>query len=258
MSVSPEDFVTNVVDVSAAPVEVRRAHPPGRVAATPTEPQLEVLVVADEGSRRAWSAGLAMLGITSIDVMSSIREARERLRERRPGLTIVDAATVVAAAAGNGEAGAVPLLLALGVDPDDRLVVIGSGTSIGEVQASLRAGARGYLRGHSSDVRIRRDPGPAEGRAGAAVGVPGTAATSVAVGQGIPVADVGGRTRMVSHRELEILQHAADGESNNEIGGALGLSPLTVKSHLSRVGRRLGTGDRAHLVMLALRAGAIS
>ena len=37
----------------------------------------------------------------------------------------------------------------------------------------------------------------------------------------------------------------------------LGLSALTVKSHLARIARKLGTGDRAEMVALAMRAGVI-
>jgi len=37
----------------------------------------------------------------------------------------------------------------------------------------------------------------------------------------------------------------------------LGLSALTVKSHLARIARKLGTGDRAHLVALAMRTEII-
>ena len=40
-------------------------------------------------------------------------------------------------------------------------------------------------------------------------------------------------------------------------GATLSLSALTVKSHLSRIGRKLGTGDRAQMVALAMRAGVI-
>ena len=38
---------------------------------------------------------------------------------------------------------------------------------------------------------------------------------------------------------------------------SLGLSALTVKSHLARIARKLGTGDRAEMVALAMRAGVI-
>ena len=39
------------------------------------------------------------------------------------------------------------------------------------------------------------------------------------------------------------------------IGVALGLSALTVKSHLARIARKLGTGDRAEMVAVSMRAG---
>jgi DNA-binding CsgD family transcriptional regulator len=61
----------------------------------------------------------------------------------------------------------------------------------------------------------------------------------------------------MSHRELEVLQLVADGHSNRDVGEQLGLSALTVKSHLARIARKLGTGDRAEMVVMALRAGAI-
>jgi DNA-binding CsgD family transcriptional regulator len=61
----------------------------------------------------------------------------------------------------------------------------------------------------------------------------------------------------LSGREVEVLRLVADGRSNKEIGETLGLSALTVKSHLARISRKLGTGDRAEMVALAMRAGVI-
>lgn len=62
----------------------------------------------------------------------------------------------------------------------------------------------------------------------------------------------------LSAREVEVLQLVSDGQSNKSIGERLGLSALTVKSHLARIGRKLGTGDRAEMVVLAMRAGVVS
>lgn len=62
----------------------------------------------------------------------------------------------------------------------------------------------------------------------------------------------------LTSRESAVLQLVARGQSNREIGELLKLSPLTVKSHLSRIARKLGTGDRARMVLIALRGGAIS
>ena len=62
----------------------------------------------------------------------------------------------------------------------------------------------------------------------------------------------------LSAREIQVLQLVADGKSNKDIGESLGLSALTVKSHLARIARKLGTGDRAEMVATALRSGAIA
>ena len=64
-------------------------------------------------------------------------------------------------------------------------------------------------------------------------------------------------TTDLSAREVGVLRHVADGCSNREVGEHLGLSALTVKSHLARISRKLGTGDRAQLVAIALRAGLL-
>ncbi|MGV1080219.1 MAG: LuxR C-terminal-related transcriptional regulator [Candidatus Nanopelagicales bacterium] len=61
----------------------------------------------------------------------------------------------------------------------------------------------------------------------------------------------------LSPREIEVLQSVAEGHSNKGIGDELGLSALTVKSHLARIARKLGTGDRAEMVALAMRSGLV-
>lgn len=61
----------------------------------------------------------------------------------------------------------------------------------------------------------------------------------------------------LSAREIEVLQSVAEGRSNKEIGEELGLSSLTVKSHLARIARKLGTGDRAEMVAVTMRAGTV-
>lgn len=58
---------------------------------------------------------------------------------------------------------------------------------------------------------------------------------------------------LLSDREVEILSLVASGCSNSEVAQRLHLSPLTVKSHLARIGMKLGTGDRAGMVAQAMR-----
>jgi len=56
-------------------------------------------------------------------------------------------------------------------------------------------------------------------------------------------------------RELEILQEVAQGHTNREIADALYLSPLTVKTHVSRILTKLRARDRVQLVVIAYQAG---
>jgi DNA-binding CsgD family transcriptional regulator len=62
----------------------------------------------------------------------------------------------------------------------------------------------------------------------------------------------------LSQREVQVLQGVADGHTNKQIGDELCLSALTVKSHLARIARKLGTGDRAEMVAIAIRQGVVS
>jgi DNA-binding NarL/FixJ family response regulator len=61
----------------------------------------------------------------------------------------------------------------------------------------------------------------------------------------------------LSPREMEILQHAARGESNKEIARALEISQQTVKNHISSILRKLPARDRTEAAIYALRHGWI-
>ncbi len=59
-------------------------------------------------------------------------------------------------------------------------------------------------------------------------------------------------------REREILAHVGRGQSNTEIAVELVLSPLTVKTHVSRLFLKLTARDRAQLVVLAYETGLVT
>lgn len=61
----------------------------------------------------------------------------------------------------------------------------------------------------------------------------------------------------LSPREIEVLRHAAAGESNKEIADALGLSENTIKNHLKNIMMKLQAPDRTAAVTTALRRGII-
>jgi DNA-binding NarL/FixJ family response regulator len=58
-------------------------------------------------------------------------------------------------------------------------------------------------------------------------------------------------------REREVLGLIAQGLTNAEIAQALQLSPLTAKTHVSRILMKLGARDRVQLVVIAYQTGIV-
>ena len=58
-------------------------------------------------------------------------------------------------------------------------------------------------------------------------------------------------------REREVMALVAAGLSNDEIAARLHLSPLTSKTHVSRMMTKLGARDRAQLVVMAYETGLV-
>ncbi len=59
----------------------------------------------------------------------------------------------------------------------------------------------------------------------------------------------------LTDREIEILPLVAGGPDQQVDRERLSLSPMTVKSHVRRIGQKMGTGDRAQMVAMAMRWG---
>ncbi|MCX5263411.1 MMPL family transporter [Streptomyces sp. NBC_00199] len=122
---------------------------------------------------------------------------------------------------------------------------------------ALRAGASGFL---------VKDTRPAElldairtVAAGEALLSPGPTARLIARFLRSPCGPpaVGGPEGL-SEREREVLALVARGLTNTEIGETLGLSPLTAKTHVSRIMGKLGARDRAQLVIVAYESGLVT
>jgi DNA-binding NarL/FixJ family response regulator len=182
-----------------------------------------MVVVASPFMRETLVRSLRGLGAAEVVEAGSLAEARIRARgPAQRDLAIVDGALP--------DGSGINLITELRSLGWSRALVMSTSEDPYTVRAALAAGVRGFL--VSSTTPATQESGPPRQRSGAADGLSG--------------------------REIEVLQLVAEGRSNKEIGDVLGLSALTVKSHLARIARKLGTGDRAEMVALALRAGVIS
>lgn len=195
---------------------------------TQTRTRFSALVMSNNGPRRgALAHRLRQFGARSIVEASDHAEARAGARiDGSHDLCLID---------GTASDGPIlPLVQDLRALGWRRVVILTARDDAYAVRAALGAGIRGFV------------VSPRLGQSAAPRNL-------------IPMQR--GRTRNapdeLSSREVEVLQSVAEGRSNKEIGEELGLSALTVKSHLARIARKLGTGDRAEMVALAMRSGLV-
>jgi DNA-binding CsgD family transcriptional regulator len=66
------------------------------------------------------------------------------------------------------------------------------------------------------------------------------------------------RTKILTHREREVLQTLAEGKSTREAAAALGVSTKTIETHRRRIMEKLGIHSIAGLVKYAIRHGITS
>ncbi|MFC8671606.1 response regulator [Streptomyces griseorubiginosus] len=215
---------------------------------------IRVLLADDQTLVRA---AFAMLVASARDMevvgeAGSGREAVGTAREVRPDLVVMDirmpdldgieATRLIAA---DETLAGVRVLVLTTYDTDENIV------------EALRAGASGFL---------VKDTRPAElldairtVAAGEALLSPGPTARLIErfLRSPSPAVATGG-PECLSDREREVLALVARGLNNTEIGEALGLSPLTAKTHVSRIMGKLGARDRAQLVIVAYESGMVT
>ncbi|MFC8428950.1 response regulator [Streptomyces sp. NPDC057253] len=214
---------------------------------------IRVLLADDQTLVRA---AFAMLVESARDMevvgeAGSGREAVGAAREVRPDLVVMDirmpdldgieATRLIAA---DETLAGVRVLVLTTYDTDENIV------------EALRAGASGFL---------VKDTRPAElldairtVAAGEALLSPGPTARLIERFLRSPSPAVTGGPECLSEREREVLALVARGLNNTEIGEALGLSPLTAKTHVSRIMGKLGARDRAQLVIVAYESGMVT
>jgi DNA-binding NarL/FixJ family response regulator len=138
-----------------------------------------------------------------------------------------------------------------------KVLVVTTFESDDYVYEALRAGASGFL---------LKDTEPAELIRAVRVVARGDALLAPAVTRRL-ITDIVARPSqrrwqasalaVLTEREREVLALVAQGLSNDELATRLYLSPLTTKTHVSRILTKLGARDRAQLVVLAYETGLV-
>ncbi|TXS40220.1 DNA-binding response regulator [Streptomyces sp. uw30] len=191
-------------------------------------PDMEVVGKAATGREAAELARSARADLVVMDI-------------RMPDLDGIEGTRLIAA---DEDLAGVRVLVLTTYDTDENIV------------DALRAGASGFL---------VKDTRPAElldairtVAAGEALLSPGPTARLIERFLRSPSAPTTGGPECLSEREREVLTLVAHGLNNTEIAETLGLSPLTAKTHVSRIMGKLGARDRAQLVIVAYESGMVT
>lgn len=215
--------------------------------ASTTQTRTATVVVADH--RPVVRAGLAQLsdrdaGIDVVDVCSppTITESLDR---HLPAVMVT----------GVSEHDADPfqsIATAKALHPGIRVLVIADATSVLDLREAVIAGVDSLLLSTASIDELR------------------SAVMATARGERVVSPDVAMQLASARHddarrqagggltpRELEVLQHLAEGKTNAEIAGDLGLSARTIKTHVQNLLAKLDTPDRTGAVAQGFRQGLI-
>jgi DNA-binding NarL/FixJ family response regulator len=140
---------------------------------------------------------------------------------------------------------------------DVRVVIVTTFELDEYVARAIRAGASGFLVKDTEPVElIRAVRVVARGDALLSPGITRRLLERAAVGlrEDRDPARLAGLT----DRETDVLRLVGQGLTNDEIGAHLFLSPLTAKTHVSRIMQKLHARDRVQLVVTAYESGLIA
>lgn len=198
-----------------------------------------------ESARDMEVVGQAGSGREAVELARSCRADVVVMDIRMPDLDGIEATGLIAA---DDDLAGVRVLVLTTYDTDEHVL------------SALRAGASGFL---------VKDTRPADlldairtVAAGDSLLSPGPTARLIArvlrLPDRPPHSPVPERLGALSERECQVLTLVARGLNNTEVAESLGLSPLTAKTHVSRIMAKLSARDRAQLVIAAYESGLVT
>lgn len=141
--------------------------------------------------------------------------------------------------------------------PEVRILILSMHLQPEYLLESVRAGAHGYLvkdAAASELVSAVRSVCAGDSYYSAAV----SAQMSDLLRRKLEGEEVTNALERLSPREREVLRYIAEGSSNKEIAGSLGISVRTVETHRDSLMKKLGIHSVAGLTRFALRCGLVS
>jgi two-component system, NarL family, response regulator len=203
-------------------------------------PRISVLCVDDHRLMREGIVRIIELdpSVTVVAEGATGEEAVERFRQFRPDVTLMDLQL-------RGMNGLQAIRVIRHMQPDARIVVLTMYDGDESIYHALQAGAMGYLLKDSVPEDLIR------------------VIHEVHAGQRSIPAHVAGRLAArtsqptLTSREMEVLEHLAQGMRNKEIAGALSISEETTRAHIKAIFHKLNVHDRTAALAEALRRGIV-
>lgn len=166
------------------------------------------------------------------------QEAVAAFREHRPAVSMLDLRMPVMD-------GVEAVRQIRAIDPQAKVIVLTTYDTDEDISRALKAGANAYaLKDITADALVKCIHDVLAGK------------TYLAPSAAAKLAEGMSRVQ-VTPRELSTLRLMADGKSNKEIAGELGISERTVKSHLGHLFEKLGVTSRTEAVKIATRRGLV-
>ncbi len=204
------------------------------------------VVLADDHARMRETVAELLTG-NGFDVVGqagSAAEAVELAQRTRPSICILD---INMPGGGVEAAGTIA-----GSLPDTAVVMLTVHVDDDHLFDALRAGARGYLvKGSDPDAMVGALRNLAAGEPGFSPGIAMRLVERLHTASGGRRVTVPGRGSVaLSPREAEVLDLLRQGRSTSQIARALYVSPVTVRSHVAALVRKLDVTDRDALLRL--------
>jgi DNA-binding NarL/FixJ family response regulator len=207
---------------------------------TTTASRIQVLSVDDHPLLREGIGAIinSQPDMFLIGSASNGKEAIERFRALKPDIALLDLQLP--------DLNGIEVLIAIRNEfPQARIIILTTFERDAEVQRALKAGAQGYLLKSTPPKQmldtIRQVHG---GRKSVSREVADSLANHLG-------------EESLSHREMEVLRHVAEGSRNRDIANKLFIAEETVKVHLKHIMGKLGATDRTQSVTIAARRGII-